>query len=81
MTTDNLQFIDYSPKAFAIIGETKPIKAQLKKLGGRFNPRLKCGAGWIFSKRNAKEVATALGMKPSAQETKIEPREETTAKA
>lgn len=56
-----LRFVDYSEKAFAVVGDTKSRKAQLKKLGGRFNPRLKCGAGWIFSKKRGKEVATALG--------------------
>lgn len=56
-----LRFVDYSEKAFAIVGDTKAHKAQLKKLGGRFNPKLKCGAGWIFSKKRGKEVATALG--------------------
>lgn len=61
MKTNKLRFIDYSEKAFAIIGETKEIKDQLKKLGGRFNPRLKCGAGWIFPKCKGKEIATALG--------------------
>lgn len=56
-----LRFVDYSEKAFAIVGDTKAHKAQLKALGGRFNPKLKCGAGWIFSKKRGKEVATALG--------------------
>lgn len=56
-----LRMVDYSEKAFAIVGDTKPYKAQLKKLGGRYNPKLKCGAGWIFSKKRGKEVATALG--------------------
>lgn len=56
-----LRFVDYSEKAFAIVGDTKAHKAQLKRLGGRFNPKLRCGAGWIFSKKRGKEVATALG--------------------
>lgn len=56
-----LRMLEYSEKAFAIVGDTKAHRAQLKKLGGRFNPKLKCGAGWIFSKKRGKEVATALG--------------------
>lgn len=56
-----LRFVDYSEKAFAIVGDTKAHRKQLKKLGGRYNPKLKCGAGWIFSKKRGKEVATALG--------------------
>lgn len=43
--------VDYSEKAVALIGDTKDIKDELKKLGGRFNPRLSCGCGWIFSKK------------------------------
>ena len=58
----NISFVDYSEKAFAIIGDTKPIKDQLKSLGGRFNFRLKCGAGWIFSKTKETEVKEALNL-------------------
>lgn len=49
-----LQVINYSEKAVALIGDTKEIKDTLKAMGGKFNPRLSCGAGWIFSakKRN-----------------------------
>lgn len=47
---NTLQIVDYSDRAFAVIGETKPVKDQLKALGGRFNMFLKCGAGWIFPK-------------------------------
>lgn len=48
-TTSDIQIIDYSEKAVAVIGEgTKRIKDELKALGGRFNFRLSCGAGWIF---------------------------------
>ena len=27
-----------------------------KKLGGRYNPRLKCGQGWVFSAKKRDEV-------------------------
>lgn len=40
--------VEYSEKAIALVGDTKPISKDLKALGGRFNPRLTCGAGWIF---------------------------------
>lgn len=46
----DIEVIDYSPKAIAIIGDTKAYKDELKSLGGRFNFKLKCGAGWIFPK-------------------------------
>lgn len=55
-----VEIVDYSEKALAVFGETKEIKDQLKKLGGRFNPSLKHNgekrAGWIFSKKQAEAV-------------------------
>jgi hypothetical protein len=60
--TTDLKYIDYSPKAFAIIGNTKPIKDKLKNLGGRFNPFLTCGAGWIFSKSKETTVKQLLNL-------------------
>jgi hypothetical protein len=56
--------VDYSQKALAIFGDTRPIKDQLKELGGRFNPKLthedKKIAGWIFSKSKRAEVEKLL---------------------
>lgn len=57
-----INIIDYSEKAFAVIGETKPIADILKNLGGRFNRKLSCGAGWIFSKRSLDNVKEALNV-------------------
>lgn len=61
--TEGLTFVDYSEKAFAIIGNTKPIKEQLKELGGRFNANLSCGAGWIFPKTREEKVRSTLNLK------------------
>ena len=58
------QIIDYSDKAIAVTGDTKAIKDDLKALGGRFNPRLKCGAGWIFSKKKQQALEKLLNMQP-----------------
>lgn len=52
--------VDYSEKAIAVIGDTKPIKDQLKDLGGRFNFRLSCGAGWIFPKSKLNDIQNLL---------------------
>lgn len=54
------EIVDYSEKALAVIGDTRPISGQLKTLGGRFNARLSCGAGWIFSKRKEAELRALL---------------------
>jgi len=58
-----IQLIDYSEKSFAVIGETKPIKDDLKRLGGSFNFRLTCGAGWIFKKSDLEKVKEYLTQK------------------
>lgn len=55
-----VQVIEYSEKAIAVIGDTYPVRAQLKELGGRFNKFLSCGAGWIFPKTKLSEIQNAL---------------------
>ena len=57
----NFEIIDYSEKSIAVIGDTKNIKESLKEIGGVFNPRLRCGAGWIFSKKKMAELEEILG--------------------
>lgn len=59
--TTNKPFVNiiyYTAKSFAVIGNTIPIKDELKKLGGKYNANLKNPedkdgvnkiAGWIFS--------------------------------
>lgn len=56
----NIQIIDYSEKAIAVVGDTKPLAEKLQDLGGRYNSHLSCGPGWIFSKKKEKKVRTAL---------------------
>lgn len=64
-----VSIIDYSEKSIAVIGDTKPIKEQLKELGGKFNFRLSCGAGWIFQKSKLEEVQNLLnGEDPTKNE-------------
>lgn len=49
--------IQYSEKCLALFGDTKPIKEELKKIGGRYNPNLHPFAkdqsvpGWIFANK------------------------------
>ena len=62
----DLKIIDYSEKSFVVTGNTKPIKDTLKDLGGKFNFRLSCGAGWVFSKTKIEEVKSKLNSTPSA---------------
>ena len=57
-----VQIIDYSEKAIAVIGDTRAIKDTLKSLGGRFNNRLSCGAGWIFPKSKEATIKATLSL-------------------
>ena len=61
--TAGLQIVNYSAKALAVIGNTKEVKDTLKKLGGKFNSRLSCGAGWIFSKKRESELRALIAGK------------------
>lgn len=47
---------DYSEKCIVVRGNTKGHKDALKELGGKYNPRLKNGPGWIFPKSDEKDV-------------------------
>ena len=46
----------YSDKSFVINGNTKEHKDTLKELGGKWNSKLTCGSGWIFSLSKKKEI-------------------------
>jgi hypothetical protein len=58
--TGDFIIVDYSQKALAVFGDTRPVKDGLKALGGRFNPKLthegQKKAGWIFSKAREQVV-------------------------
>lgn len=58
-----LTLIDYSDKAFALVGDTRSVAARLRELGGRFNARLSCGPGWIFTKKREAAVRSAFGIR------------------
>lgn len=62
-----INLIDYSEKSFAAVGDTKAVKLQLMQLGGKFNPALRCGAGWIFSKKRLAQVTKVLGLSTDLQ--------------
>jgi len=56
--------VNYSDKAIAVFGDTRLIKDQLKKSGGRFNPFLthdnEKKPGWVFSKNHEHRVRKLL---------------------
>ncbi len=65
--TEGVEVVDYSDKSFVLYGNTKPIKEQLKELGGRFNMNLRASngftfAGWVFPITKKEVVLEALGI-------------------
>lgn len=56
-TTPKFTLVDYSEKCVALFGDTKPIKDDLKAMGGRFNANLRPFdddsrvPGWVFPKK------------------------------
>ena len=48
-TRTKVKVVKYSDKALVVLGETQVIKEKLKEVGGRWNPKLKMGKGWVFS--------------------------------
>jgi len=67
LVTGDFIIVDYSEKALAVFGDTRPIKDYLSALGGRFNPKLtyqnEKRAGWVFSKSKEQEVRNLLTIK------------------
>lgn len=64
--SNDIEIVNYSEKAIAVFGTTKPIKEKLSELGGSFNYWLNYKGekkpGWIFPKRNEDEIRRALNL-------------------
>ena len=70
---------DYSERSFVVYGEdTKKYKDKLKEFGGKYNPNLSVGVGWIFGKKNREKVDNWMngeeedGVKETSNEIKYE---------
>lgn len=55
VSSADLQIVDYSDKAIVLTGDTKPLKDEIKHLGGKFGSRfdtskVPTGNGWLFPK-------------------------------
>lgn len=58
---DKFLIVDYSPKSITIPGDFDCVlRDEFAAIGGRFNPRLKHGPGWVFSKKTHLEQLTRL---------------------
>ena len=64
LSTLSLEIVEYSEKAIAVFGDTRPIKDILKDLNGLFRANLtykgERRAGWIYSKKQELKVREAL---------------------
>jgi len=62
---------EYSEKAFVVRGDTKPHKDALSSRRGRYNPNLRGGGGWIFSKRHLQNIQAYISenSEPSTTES------------
>ena len=56
----NITVTDYSNNSVVVEGETIKYKEDLKKLGGKYNAKLKNGPGWIFPKSSEKEIISFI---------------------
>ena len=67
-TTPKFQIVHYSEKCIALFGDTKPIKEELKALGGRFNNNLRPFGeesrvpGWVFPKKCEEAVRELVNL-------------------
>jgi len=72
---NTLVMIEYSPKALAVFGDTKPHKEALKEAGGTFNSRLRrnggTAAGWIYSKAKREDSLIATLQKLEKSGVKV----------
>lgn len=76
MDSAKFYIVDYSPKAFAIAADyNTALQEEFKTIGGRFNPRLAFGAGWIFSKKKHEAqingLFTAYGIEKITEHVKL----------
>jgi hypothetical protein len=56
MSEDKLHILDYTAKSIVVIGNCIDHSTNLQKLGGKYNPNLRCGNGWVFSKTRKESV-------------------------
>lgn len=50
----------YNDNSFVLTGDTRKYKEDIKMLGGKYNSRLQCGPGWIFSNKSKSNVISFI---------------------
>lgn len=54
--SNGLTVADYTDKSVVVIGDTVKHSDALGKLGGKYNPGLRIGPGWIFTKNRKESI-------------------------
>ena len=52
----------YTEKSFCVFGDTYPLRKQLKAAKLCYNPKLKCGPGWLGSNKRKDAALRLLGV-------------------
>jgi hypothetical protein len=60
MSFIDLTIEEYTARSVVVQGDTRKYKEDLKKLGGKYNSRLKTGPGWIFSKSSEDDLRSFI---------------------
>jgi hypothetical protein len=61
----DLKLRDYTDKSFVVQGKTHNYRVDLKTLGGKYNPNLEGGPGWVFELSRKKDIVNYIeGGKP-----------------
>lgn len=73
MKMDNLTYEKYNDKSLHVKGDKDKYSAIIKKLGGRWNGRLKKGAGWLVPINKEEELKALIrDLFPKKDETEAE---------
>lgn len=63
-----ITLINYTEKAFVVIGNTTPFKESFSCINGKWIKMKTGGYGWMFSKKRLSEVSEILGIPPTLVE-------------
>ena len=71
MSKQELTHEEYNKLSFAVRGDKKKYAKKLKDIGGRWNPRMKGGEGWLVPKENLENLKSLLTEVNISEESEI----------
>jgi hypothetical protein len=72
--SSKISVVEYG-RGLAVVGNTKPIKEELKAIGGRFNKFLTVGVGWVFPLSKLEEIKALLTQTAQSKANEGQPTE------